>query len=124
MALSPENPNLVYVSYQPHLSVGRYHLLLFAEDSNGNHNQTEIQFQIAGRMAVEKVANYPNYFSSGHKSGQGTYFAYLLTDMADQVTLKIYTLTVRLVSQFDILDGFAAITSFAGMPWTMTATRC
>ena len=110
MALSPENPNLVYVSYQPHLSVGRYHLLLFAEDSNGNHNQTEIQFQIADRMAVEKVANYPNYFSSGHKSGQGTYFAYLLT--------------VRLVSQFDILDGFAAITSFAGMPWTMTATRC
>jgi len=112
VALSPENPNLVYVSYQPHLSVGRYHLLLSAEDSNGNRNQTEIQFRVAGKMAVEKVANYPNPFSPGHKSGQGTYFAYLLTDMADQVTLKIYTLTGRLVSQFDILDGFAGYNEF------------
>jgi len=42
VSLSSENPNLVYVSYQPHLSIGCYHLLLSAKDSNGNHNQTEI----------------------------------------------------------------------------------
>ena len=33
--------------------------------------------------------------------------------MTDQVTLEIYTLTGRLVSQFDILDGFAGYNEFS-----------
>jgi len=40
-------------------------------------------------------------------------FSYLLTNMTDQVMLKIYTLTGRLVSQFDILDGFAGYNEFS-----------
>ena len=66
----------------------------------------------AGEFVIEKVANYPNPFGPGTKNRQGTDFAYILTSNADKVTLKVYTITGRLVVLIDTLDGFAGYNEF------------
>lgn len=101
IAASPVSSNLLLITYTPVLEAGEYRIRLQAQDANGNASDTERTATVAGEFAIKNIANFPNPFSPG----RGTDFAYYLTESADEVSLKIYTLTGRLITAIDTLDA-------------------
>ena len=101
LATSPVSSNLLLITYTPVLEAGAYRIRLQAQDANGNVSGTERTATVAGEFEIKNIANFPNPFSPG----RGTDFAYYLTESADEVSLKIYTLTGRLITAIDTLDA-------------------
>ena len=108
IAASPTNNNLLLVTYTPVLEPGEYHIRLQAQDANGNASDTEHTATVAGEFEIANIANFPNPF----KPGRGTHFAYYLTESADEVSLKIYTITGRLIAAIDTLDASVSYNEF------------
>ena len=100
VAASPTNNNLILVTYSPVLEPGEYRIRLQAQDANGNASDTTRTATVAGEFEIKNIANFPNPFVPG----DGTHFAYYLTKAADEVILKIYTITGRLILTVDTLD--------------------
>ena len=100
IAASPTNSNLILVTYSPVLELGEYRIRLQAQDANGNTSDTTRTATVAGEFEIKNIANFPNPFVPG----SGTHFAYYLTKPADEVSLKIYTITGRLILTVDTLD--------------------
>lgn len=100
---SPLNSNVLLITYSPidALDAGEYRIRLQAQDANGNVQDTGLNANVAGGFEIRNIANFPNPF----RPGKGTNFAYYLTSGADKVTLKIYTLTGKLISTVDTLDA-------------------
>ena len=101
IAASPTNNNLLLVTYTPVLEPGEYRIRLQAQDANGNVSDTEQTGTVAGEFEIANIANFPNPFTPG----SGTHFAYYLTESADEVSLKIYTITGRRITAIDTLDA-------------------
>ncbi len=101
IAASPTNSNLLLVTYTPVLEPGEYRIRLQAQDANGNVSDTEQTGTVAGEFEIANIANFPNPFTPG----SGTHFAYYLTESADEVSLKIYTITGRRITAIDTLDA-------------------
>ena len=82
------------------LASGNYVITIDCSDVNNNAKTLGIEFQINEEFNVLNFANYPNpiktqttnYCNSGR-----TRFTYVLTDNADNVSIKIYTVSGRLV---------------------------
>ncbi len=108
VAASPTNSNLILVTYTPVLEPGEYRIRLQAQDANGNTSDTTRTATVAGEFEIENIANFPNPFVPG----DGTYFAYYLTKAADEVSLKIYTITGRLILTVDTLDPSVSFNEF------------
>ncbi len=104
---SPVNSNTLLITYSPTdaLEAGEYRIRLQAHDANGNEGDAGINAKVAGGFQIKNIANFPNPFRPGTGSGKGTDFAYYLTEGADKVTLKIYTLTGKLITTIDTLDA-------------------
>jgi hypothetical protein len=96
---SPER-NSVPVSYPITLATGRHSVTFAAYDCNANHASKTVGFQVIDSYGIDQVGNYPNPFD------QETVFTYRLTgpDHAEEISLKIYTVSGRLVKSFDNLD--------------------
>lgn len=101
IAASPVSSNLLLITYTPVLKAGDYRIRLQAQDANGNEADTERSATVAGEFEIKNIANFPNPFSPG----RGTDFAYYLTESADEVNLKIYTFTGRLITAIDTLNA-------------------
>ena len=108
IAASPTNSNLLLVTYVPVLEPGEYRIRLQAQDANGNTSDTERNANVAGEFEIANIANFPNPFTPG----RGTHFAYYLTESADEVSLKIYTITGRRIAAIDTLDAFVSYNEF------------
>jgi len=86
----------MHVQFQPQLTPGNHRLEIQASDINGNAGFSDpVDFQVSSRFQAIFLGNYPNPFS------YETVFVYSLTDMAERVTLKIYTVSGRLIRKFD-----------------------
>ena len=107
VSTSPTEFNTALLSYTPSLSAGKHQVTLQAVDANNNNATKSISFQVAGELGIKNIANFPNPFEPGAKRGKGTTFIYTLTTEVDKITLKIYTVTGRLIRAMDELDGFA-----------------
>lgn len=84
------------VQFQPQLESGNHRIEIQACDINGNIGMIDpMDFQVSSRFQAVFLGNYPNPFA--HE----TVFAYALTDMAVRATLKIYTVSGRLIRVFD-----------------------
>ena len=105
---SPTNTNLMLVTYTPVLEPGEYRIRLQAQDANGNASDGTRTATVAGEFEIKNIANFPNPFVPGG----GTHFAYYLTKGADEVTLKIYTITGRLIRAVDTLDASVSFNEF------------
>jgi len=107
ISTSPVNSNILLITYSPTdaLEAGEYRIRLQAHDANGNEGDAGLTANVAGGFQIKNIANFPNPFRPGTGSGKGTDFAYYLTDGADKVTLKIYTLTGKLITTIDTLDA-------------------
>ena len=105
---SPTNTNLMLVTYTPVLEPGEYRIRLQAQDANGNASDATRTATVAGEFEIKNIANFPNPFVPG----TGTHFAYYLTKGADEVILKIYTITGRLILTVDTLDASVSFNEF------------
>lgn len=107
VSASATNSNLLLITYSPvsALQTGDLRIRLQAHDANGNVEDTELNAKVAGGFEIRNIANFPNPFRPGQGKGKGTDFAYYLTQGADKVSLKIYTLTGKLITSVDTLDA-------------------
>ena len=112
-SVSPTKSNLVLLSYAPTLGPGTHNISVLAFDANNLSTQESISGEVSEELEIENVANYPNPFEPGPKERRkGTIFAYFLTAQVDKLTLKIYTVTGRLVKAIDNLDAFAGYNEY------------
>ena len=108
IAASSTSNSLLLITYTPVLEPGEYRIRLQAQDANGNVSDTERTGTVAGEFEIKNIANFPNPFVPG----SGTYFAYYLTESADEVSLKIYTITGRRILAIDTLDASVSFNEF------------
>jgi len=102
--------NLIHVplKYQlNNLDKGDHTLALSCTDVNGNYQELVIHFVVSNQFDIIQIANYPNPVKSrtiDSKNEGRTRFTYTLTDDADEVTIKVYTVSGRLVRTFENLE--------------------
>jgi hypothetical protein len=94
----------VPVKYQMRsMPEGVHYLQMSCRDFNGNVFERELAFEVKADFDIIKIGNYPNPVKSltinPINTGR-TRFTYVLTDDADRVTIKIYTVSGRLVKTF------------------------
>jgi len=86
----------VIVSYRPELKPGDYQLLILASDIHGNVQEPQLyQFKVSDVFNIHYMGNYPNPFK------RETTFVYVLTESATEASLKIYTVSGRLIKTYD-----------------------
>ncbi|MDZ7316124.1 MAG: hypothetical protein ONB24_08380, partial [candidate division KSB1 bacterium] len=94
--------NQIVISYNPKLTPGEHILTVQATDCNRNLSDIqEYYLRIAEELQIQMLGNYPNPFR------QETRFAYILTTPVDDLSLKIYTASGKLIRSFkpaDIID--------------------
>jgi Peptidase family C25/Propeptide_C25 len=104
ITLSEGNLTQIPLKYQlDNLSKGTYYLTLDCYDVNANFQTVGIEFDVSTKFDILNFANYPNPVKTKtiNPVNEGrTRFTYVLTDEADKVTLKIYTVSGRLVKTF------------------------
>lgn len=89
----PGSSQLVLTYNSPELEPREYQLQLIASDLDGNTGESEIAFQVHGKLQLVEPLNYPNPFKSD------TTVTCELTRPAESLTVKIYTLTGRLIRE-------------------------
>jgi hypothetical protein len=100
MTISDDDRNAVII-YTPHLMNGEYAIQVEATDTSNNSayltppEAEPLRFRMDEEVEVHGVMNAPNPFSDA------TVFSYSLTQPADKVTVKIYTLRGRLVRKLE-----------------------
>jgi hypothetical protein len=95
---SETNPK-VRVDFNPKLSDGEYHLKVLWKNSNGNivdSSGVEKFFIVSNEAKILNVYNYPNP-SSGE-----TYFTFKLTQIPEEIRIKIFTIAGRLVKELKL----------------------
>jgi hypothetical protein len=108
IAANPGNLTSIPIKHQLNLDDGNYTLSLSCADVNGNFQSHDINFVVNTRFEVLNLANYPNpvVTTTIDPANQNrTRFTYVLTDDADEVTIKVYTVSGRLVKTFHNLPS-------------------
>jgi hypothetical protein len=107
---SVENPALIRLSLRPSLAKGEHSLYIRASDVHGNTLQTEpIRFQVSDRFDIQFLGNHPNPFK------RETVFVYVLTEYADRLSIKLYTVSGRLIRTLD--DPTLATPDYHELEW-------
>ena len=100
--------NQMVLNYQSlELDPGGYQVRLAASDIEGNQSESEIEFRVHKILQLLNAMNYPNPFR------RDTTITCELTGAADEMTIKIYSLSGRLVREFEE----PAHAGFMMMPW-------
>ncbi len=108
LAANPYNINSIPIKYQLNLDAGNYTLNINCSDVNGNYQTHDINFIVNTKFDVLNLANYPNPIvtdSIDPVNSNRTRFTYILTDDADNVKIKVYTVSGRLVKTFSHLPA-------------------
>ena len=98
----PGSTQLILTYNSPELEPREYQLRLTASDLDGNEGESEITFQVHGKLQLVEPLNYPNPFT------RDTTVTCELTKPAESLTVKIYTVTGRLIRELktDAPAGF------------------
>lgn len=106
ISVNLENINRIPIKYQLDLGSGRHELKIICRDLNGIFQNREIVFDVNDKFDITNIGNYPNPVkgqATDPKNDGRTRFTYILTDGADEVTIKVYTISGRLVKTFSNL---------------------
>ncbi len=96
---SVENTMTLVLGLKPDLSTGDHTLYVEAEDIHGNRGKSkEIRFRVREAFELQYLGNHPNPFQSH------TVFVYVLTLPASRASLRIYTVSGRLIRCFENTD--------------------
>ena len=124
ISINLENINRVPIKYQLALNKGNHELKVDCKDLNGNFTTRIVQFVVNDEFDMVKIGNYPNPVlgrAQDPKNDGRTRFTYVLTDTADEVYLKVYTISGRLVKTFRNLPVGVGYHEF---PRTLHAWDC
>ena len=91
----PGSNQAVLTYNSPELEPGEYQLRLVASDLDGNEGESEITFNVHNALQLGEPLNYPNPFT------RNTTITCELTKPAKSLTVKIYTLTGRLIRKLE-----------------------
>jgi hypothetical protein len=109
MNVSPGNLTTIPIKYKlNNTEEDTYFMNINGTDINGNNSQKTIKFEVIADFNIFKIANYPNPVVSTTQLAENegkTRFTYVLTDDADYVELRIYTVSGRLVKKFTNLNA-------------------
>ena len=100
ISVNRENINRVPIKYQLDVERGNHEVKVDCRDLNGNFMTREIQFIVNDHFDIINIGNYPNPVlgqAEDPKNDGRTRFTYTLTDSADEVFIKVYTISGRLV---------------------------
>ncbi len=86
---------LILTYQSPKLEPREYQVRLTASDLDGNSAENDISFRVHGTRQLQAPLNYPNPFP------KETTITCELTQPADALTLKIYTVTGRLIRELE-----------------------
>jgi len=95
---SETNPK-VTVEFTPKLADGEYFLCVLGKDASGNLVDSagvERYFLVSNEAKILYVYNYPNPFKDG------TNFTFKLTQIPDEIKIKIFTIAGRLVKEIKL----------------------
>ena len=81
--------------FAPLLDEGNHRIDVIAKDASGNVQSFETNFAVSDEFSINEVMNYPNPFVDF------TDFTYILTQPADQVKIKIFTISGRLIRELE-----------------------
>ncbi len=91
----PGSTQLILTYSSPELEPSEYQIRLTASDLDGNTGESEINFQVHRQLQLVEPLNYPNPFI------RETTLTCELTRPAELLTVKIYTITGRLIRQLE-----------------------
>jgi hypothetical protein len=111
-ARNPAPVNSTVVTFTPTLEFGDYRFVVEASDVNGNLATDELSFQVGGELKLLNVANHPNPFNPS--TDKETRFTYILTQPVEDVVIKIYASSGRLIYQ--IQDAYHR-QGYNEVPW-------
>lgn len=103
MSVNMDNINRVPIKYQLAVGNGEHELKVDCRDLNNKYNTRDIKFIVNDDFNITNVANYPNPVlgkAVEPKNDGRTRFTYVLTDGADDITIKVFTISGRLVKTF------------------------
>lgn len=89
---------ILTVVFNPKLSEGQHNFSLFTVNVNGqleNSPAIERFFNVTDNFRIENVYNYPNPFAGE------TYFTFKLTQIPDELSIKIFTVAGRLIKEIN-----------------------
>lgn len=99
VSFNSETGEMSYTVTEP-LADSEYTVSINVKDKVGNSAEEKAtEFVIESELAMKKVLNYPNPFSSDTK------FTYHLTRDVDEVTIKVYTVAGELVKTIDFASS-------------------
>jgi hypothetical protein len=91
----PSGPVRAEAAFRPQLSGGKHVIEFFARDASNNAAYYRAEVQVDTEFHLREVMNYPNPFRNE------TDFTYYLTQPADEVAIKIFTLSGRLIATIE-----------------------
>ncbi len=103
----------ISILYPVKLSKGDHNLKVFTKDVYGRIQSEPVldkYFRVTADMEILRVYNFPNPFSNQ------TYFTFVLTQIPDELTIKIYTVAGRMVKELK-LNSFDLTTNFNKIFW-------
>lgn len=103
ISVNKDNISSIPVKYQLNLDAGIHELKVDCSDLNGNFVTRVIQFTVNKKFNIVNIGNYPNPVvgrAQDPRNDGRTRFTYVLTDSADEVYIKLYTVSGRLVKTF------------------------
>jgi len=100
---SPSPANAVVVDFTPTLDMGNHLFVVQASDVSGNADEEELSFQVGGEFKLLNVANHPNPFNPS--ADKETRFTYVLTQPVEDVSIKIYSSSGRLIYHIQFPDA-------------------
>ncbi|MGB9663700.1 MAG: C25 family cysteine peptidase [Ignavibacteria bacterium] len=103
----------INIQYQTKFEKGEHNLRIYLKDAFGRIPSQPIiekYFVVTSNLEILRVYNYPNPFSNG------TYFTFVLTQVPDEVQIKIYTIAGRLIKEIK-LSQIELSTNFNKIYW-------
>ncbi|MFQ5633426.1 MAG: FlgD immunoglobulin-like domain containing protein, partial [bacterium] len=92
----------------PEFKTGNHTATFLVNDAFGNRAVKSVSVKVSGEMALIDALNYPNPFD------RETEFTFTLTQPAEEIRIKIYTVAGRLIQT---LETFAATPGFNRIRW-------
>lgn len=96
------------ILYSPLLTGGSHILKLSFSDITGNSGEYELEFKVETDLKIYNLFNYPNPFRDD------TYFTFVLTQPAEFIQVKIYTVFGRLIK---VIDDYGLLAGYNKIYW-------
>ncbi len=86
----------VMLQFRPHFSDGEHTFNIMGDNLSNNPNDLSKLFYVSNELKLLNVYNFPNPFSTD------TYFTFNLTQVPEELKIKIFTISGRLIKDIEV----------------------